>query len=592
MLVSGLILMGSAASAQITLGYCGDHISGTGASNTKLDTEISCAMALTPEMLAENTVFSVAEIQVGLSAVEGLTSMKVWVRHHLNDENVATAEVPVEELQKGWNYVPFGELVEITGQDTLYCGYTYTQATQVKCISSDGPKKTPNSFFISNSTKWNDYTKNSGPVSIRAGLSSNCDNGIRLTDLRLDRRSQLFIEEGARYEPITITGTLQNIGRNTLQDFTVNIRDYGINSGSNDLFQTDSEGGIPFGQSTTFSLEIRPGRKVKEPAFDIPIQVNVKLPNEDTQATLIDCERTLYYELGQYSDMPDMGNHIIEEYTSEECGYAPIGQQRLREAIDVAHRINLGNNYQAWVNGNLDGYYTHYIILSRHEGYGPADAWRVSNGSDYQPSVFGAEELTFAPAMTIDRAFEPVSTTLSADSLGSLLATKNLLLNNGKWPNQVSINTSVKEYDADTRKIKLGVSVMLWSATMCADPHLVLCVKQNNATSHNQKNYYPQDYSSEYQHDVVRCYLKNTSGTDALFPGADLESIMAGQKPISDFLEIDSYGNASLTFTYEGTLPEDIESVEDLMLVTYVYDKQSGGKIHGSNACYLKSLLQ
>ena len=116
---------------------------------------------------------------------------------------------------------------------------------------------------------------------------------------------------------------------------------------------------------------------------------------------LLDSERTLYYELGQASIMPDMSSYIIEEYTSEKCGYAPVGQARLREAIVEAHKLNLGSQFQGWLDGDLDGYYTDYILLSRHEGYGPADAWRVSSNSDYNPAVFGPDRLTFAPAMAI-----------------------------------------------------------------------------------------------------------------------------------------------------------------------------------------------
>lgn len=573
MLVALFATAASSASAQIVLGYCGDKIATTGLSNTNLDAEISCAMVLPPDKLTDYTICGMSEIQVGLSAVEGLTSLKVWVRHHLNDDDIVTAEMPVDELEAGWNTITLPETVSISGEDSLYCGYSYTQSEVVKCISYNGAKKTKNSFFISNGTMWGDYTKNYGPVSIRAGVTPLYDNAIKLTDLRLDLRSQHYKGPNEDYLPITISGTLQNVGKQQLQSFVISNTDNGV--ASEDITFLMEGDSIGFGQSTTFCYQMIPGADVLSPAHDIPIQVTIHEPNCDAEAILIDCERALYYELGSSSVMPDMAHYIIEEFTSEECGYAPIGQKRLREAIEKAHRLNLGEHYQYWLDGELDGYYTNYTIISRHEGYGPADSWQIDRGSDYSPTIFGPEKLTFAPAMTVNRFSIPVSSTLSTDSLASIIASYPV-------PNVVSLWSENTTYDASTRKLSVTIKAMLWSTAFCQDPRIILCVKQDEVASIAQKNYYPEKYNSDYQLDVICCFLSCTSGSNKLYPKADMEGIIAGQLPISEQLELDEYGNPCCTFTFEGILPSDIESLEGLTLVGYVADQQPGGRIFGA----------
>ncbi len=569
-----LLSMCKSATAGIVLGYCGDKIASSGLSNANLDAEISCAMALPPAKLSDYTICSISELQVGLSETEGITGLKVWVRNHLTTEDLVSVEVPVNELSQGWNTIQLPSLVEINGADTLFCGYSYTQESKVKCISYNGAKKTPNSFFISNGTIWGDYTKNYGPVSIRAGVQPNHDNAIKLTDIRLDRRSQHYIGEGASYQPITITGTLQNVGRLPLNYFVVESTD---NGSTTESFEIDCLNEVPFGEIATFRYSVIPGKNVNHPACDIPIGISIVKPNDDENALLINCQDTLYYELGEASVMPDMAHYIIEEFTSEECGYAPIGQQRLREAVESAHRYNLGDNYQAWLNGDVDGYYTTYTIISRHEGFGPADYWRVSRGSDYQPTIFGKDELTFAPAMTINRSQIPCSTTINADSLGQIIADYQMPNLVSLWTKEGSLN-----YDAASRKLSVDVDVALWSAAFCQNPRIILCVKQDRTESYNQKNYYPETYDASYQYDAICCFLNCKSGSNELYPGIDLNGIISGQLPIREESGLGEYGNVYRTYSFEGTLPIDIQSLDGLTLVGYVCDQTIGGRIYGS----------
>lgn len=563
------------AKGQIYVGYCTDNIASSGVGNTNATAVISCAAAFTNDgLLSDYQVCNVASLRIGLSVTEGLTSFKLWVRDHLNEDNLTEVEVPVEELAVGWNDFELPMSFNVSEHDTLYCGYDYTQNKKgIKAVSYGGPKNTKNSFWIASNGNWRDYTSNYGPVSIKAGLTPRFDNAMRMNWTRLDHRSQPINADG-KYEPTTITFSVTNLGRNPLSNFDVNCDDNGALSQIGGYVWLE---GPAFGEEIVCQHDLTIGHGVTAPASDIPIIITVSDLNYDANALLLDCCDTLYYELGGTSPRPDMGENLIEEFTSEECGYAPIGQQRLREAINEAHRILLGDRYQDWLNGELDGYYGHYEIIARHEGYGPADHWRTSQGSDYKPELFGEEKLTFAPAMMVNRKHLPVSTTLPVEELAKVIASS------GKMA-PVSIDLGDYTYDPASHKLHAEARVTFWSMAFCQQPRLMVCLKQDEVASHNQKNYYPETYDSSVQRDVVRLHL----GSCNLYGGADMERIASGQERIGDYVETDEYGNHVQTYTFEGTLPDDITSLEGLKLVGYVYDQQTGGEVYGLTTRSLK----
>lgn len=556
------------AKAQVYVGYCSDDVAPTGLGNTNASATISCAAGMAQDgVLQPYQICDMTQLRVGLSTTEGLTSFKVWIREHLGSDNLTEVEVPVDELTAGWNTFELPMSFDISAYDTLYCGYDYTQSKKnVKAISSAGPKNTPNSFWIANNGKWRDYTSGNAPVSIQAAVKPRYENALRMNWAKLDLRSQLFDPNG-EYERIGIEVNFTNMGSNEHPLFDIHNLDNGID----DLVVQYDYPSLEFGEELTMHYWLTPGHGVTAPASDIPIVISVDGLCNDSSALLINCRDTLYYELGGESSMPDMGEYLIEEFTSEECGYAPIGQQRLREAIEEAHRIRLGDQYQAWLDGGLDGYYTHYEILSRHEGYGPADAWRVSQGSDYKPEFFGQDKLTFAPAMMVNRKRLPISTTRSVEELA-----ETILACHKTTP--VTLADTDIQYDADTRTLRVKATVWFWSMAFCRSPRLMLCVKQDEVTSRNQKNYYPESYNADRQLDVVRLYL----GSCDLYETTEMDRILSGQARIADLVDVDEYGQYYRTYTFEGTLPDDITSLQGLNLVGYVYDQQDGGEIYSS----------
>ena len=537
--------------AQVLVGYCPDVVATTGLGNNNASATISCAAAFTADdKLVHYQACDLGLLKVGISATEGLTSFKVWVREHLRDENLVEVDVPVDELVVGWNEVLLPQPLALAGHDTLYCGYDYTQSVKnVHAISYGGNKKTPLSFWIANSGKWRDYTSNYGPLSLYAGIVAKAEHGVRLDNLRLSRRSQPYLTDPSQYLPIVIEGTLQNLGSQPLTDVQLQYTDNGQPAAATTLTWPE---GIPFGQYAEFSYSVIPGQGVASPRHDIPLCFTVEQPNADAEAIVEEGMRTLYYDLYDRTMLDAPSVNLVEEFTSERSGFAPEGQHHLREAVALAsEQLLMGGDAAA----------SPFVILSHHQGFGPADAWRVTQRSDYDAVLFGPDRLAFAPAALVNRRGLPFSTTMPVDSLVQLLLASPLQ----------SYATISAEASCTDGVLSAVVKVRPCALTFCANPQLLLCLVQDEVASVEQKNYYPDVYDSSLQHDVIRCYLHNVSGNDALLQGADMSAIMAGQCPVGDYASASVDG--VMEYHYEGTLPADLISLNGCRLVAYIYDK-------------------
>jgi hypothetical protein len=520
--------------AQITLGYCDEGESTGGIANNKTDATISVAIGITPELQADYTFCSISFLRIYLVSPDNLKSLNVWVRKDLNDtESLTSLDVDTATLATGWNDIELPSQIVLNGKDVLYCGYSYQQSVKTM-IPTHGAQGIAESFYVSTGSSWRDMSEKYGPVCLRAGLSSSYQNAMELTSLSLDQRC-FGIE--SKNDSITLHGTIRNLGNLPLRQFSISVQD-NSSEALNATYACDS---IIFGDIVPFEFKFRHGDNGKESHPDIPIALTISQPNGVENESNINTTGIVYYEIGQNN--ANALALLIEEFTSEANGYAPAGQTHLRNAIDKAlEKMGVGA--------------PDVVLLSRHEGYGHADAWRVGN-SDYEASFFGPEELTFAPAAMVFRNGLPFSTTLCEDSIAQLIEERNLT-------QYGSIQLEDLQFDADSLIVSVTISTQLFSVTRFMNPTLVVCIKQEQVASVEQKNYYPELYESDWQHDVVRKFF-TLPNNGALFAGLDLNAVANGQVKVSDY--------ASQQFSIRDVVPSDITSSEGLVLVAYIYDK-------------------
>ena len=532
-----LVISAENASAQLTLGYCDEEGYTSSLTNNSTTATISCAMGLTPALQADYTFCSISYLRILLTAPENLTSFKVWLRKDLNDvEDLSSIDIEPSALVEGWNDIALPDSIRLTGAETYYCGYSYRQSVKTR-IPLSGTKGTDESFYVSTGGTWRDMSDRYAPICIRVGLSSNYQYAMELLDLRLDHRWFDIHSEG---DSIVLRGSIRNLGSDPLHQFRVTVEEANLNR-HEATYDCASTG---FGYSVPFEFSFPRSGNITSTSPDIPIRLAISQPNGQENQCDHATRRTLYYELGESNPDPQTAptNLLIEEFTSEGNGYAPAGQTHLRNSIERA--------LQRIPDANPD-----VIILSRHEGYGPADAWRVA-GSDYKASFFGPEELTFAPAAMVCRNGLPFSTTLDEDSIAQLIS-ERLNVQYG------SIRFDQATFDADTRTVSATLTTHLYGVSAYRNPTLVVCVKQDKAASVAQKNYYPTLYDSDWQRDVVRSYIP-LPHKGRLLGDADPEAIAAGLVQVSDCVD--------RQFTVSRTLPSDITSKEGLSLVAYIFD--------------------
>ncbi len=532
------------ASAQITLGHCGEGDYTGGITNNKIGTTISAAMGLTPALQKDFTFCSVSYLRLYFVAPENLTSLNVWMRKDLaSEENLTSIDVDPTTLSKGWNDIELPSPIALNGSETYYCGYSYQQSVKTM-IPTNGTKGVAESFYVSTGSSWRDMSAQYAPVCIRAGLSSNYSNAIELTDLRLEQR---YFVMDSNQDTVTIHGIIRNLGNEGLNQFTVSVKD-NDNDVINTVFECDN---ILFGDIIPFEFRFQLNHDMNVTHPDIPISVAISNPNGIENQSDHVSTGTLYYEIGQSTyDADSMkAGLFIEEFTSENNGFAPAGQTHLRNSIDRALEL-IGDNAPE------------VILLSRHEGYGPADAWHVAN-SDYDASFFGPDELTFAPAAMVCRNGLPFSTTLSEDSIAKLIAEQ--------YNTQYGIiEFENLSFNLDNDTISATIKTHLLSVTNYMNPTLVVCVKQEKAASVAQKNYYPEIYDGSRQHDVVRKFF-SLPRNGKLLGDLDLDAVAAGQVKVSDYV--------SQQYNISDIISSGITSSEELTLVAYIFDKDYTNEI-------------
>lgn len=559
-LMSLLLGVPVAAQAQISLGYCNESISSS-AYNTNAGVTLSCAMALTPAQWDDYSFCDVSAIRIGLYEVEGLTQVKVWVREHLRSADLCSITLDANQFARGWNEFALDELLSFAGHDTLYFGYDYTQQVgKVKAIGVSGTKKTPNSNWLGYNGKWTDQNSKYAPVCIQAVLTSRYHDAAMMSDLRLDRRSLFYDQQDC----LTATGLICNLGSQPLTSFELTYADTTCATRSLH-FDLPALG---FGQSASFQFAFQPQDQCLGP--DIPLTLHLSMPNGQANE-YEQPDVTLYYERGMQD--PTCRNPIlVEEFTSLDNGYAALGAQRLRESIEEAHRINLGDLYEH--RDEVDGYTTHYILLSRHQGYGPADALRVTEGSDYQPGWFGPRQLTFAPAVWINRKGIPICSTLPVDSLAQQLS-------QGSITQYLTTMVDSISYDAETRTLQADVLTLIYSMGQMEDPRIMCVLVEDSNQSYTQKDYF--DLGEVQQQNVVRSYLSPSSRP--LLSWTNREAVMAGQARLTE--QGASYDSFYRTYTishhFSCHLPDDLDSLSGLSLVTYVYDAAGQGAVNGAS---------
>lgn len=540
-LVSFLLITGcclTTASAQIRLGYCKEEPTVSSLSHTSTTATISCAMGLSQQLQSPYTDYSLSHLRVAIMEPELLSSLRVWVRESLSDTTtLASAEVDLSTLNAGWNSLELNTSITLDAQKILYCGYSYTQSDRL-ALAISGKKGTTNAFWIAANENWQDYSKKYAPICIQAELTSPYANAITLDNCQLEHA---YVDPLAETKQLQLQFSLTNLGMEPLTSFEVTYQMPESETEKTTL--SIAEEPLSYGRNASYNLTLPVPDGLN--GADQKLQIGLASPNGVENETDAPTTDTLWFEVGEVLSADNSTPLLIEEFTSLDNGYAPAGQQRLREALSQADRPT--------------------ILISRHEGYGPNDALHV-NGSDYSANFFGEEALSFAPAVWIDRNELPISSTLPVDTLVARIQAID-------HPRYASIAFDSIVYNEETKQIEADLEVTLHSITVFRNPHLIVCFTQNNLETPEQKNYYSERYEGTRQSDVLRGFASLPAG-GSLLSGVDLEAVAHGHVPVQQYKK--------QQFKAILTIPSNCSfSAREWHLVAYICDQGYTHKLLG-----------
>jgi len=335
------------------------------------------------------------------------------------------------------------------------------------------------------------------------------NNDLSLTNWRVDNR---MVKVG---EKVVLTGNIRNNGRNEVKKFKLACT-YNGNTESAVIEET-----LKSGAESTYNITVTHG--IDEVTNNLPVKIEVSMVDADDELTANN-DTTLYFSI--YKESFTQGMLLVEEFTSENCGWCPYGAYRLEEAIN---------------EGNLAD---STIWVCHHEGF--AVDWLTIPQSTEYTSLYGGN--TFAPAYMINRDVNFSDEDHPVTGIGEIEEVKSNLQRALQQPCFVKIDVSCGFIDCVDMENGLGIQVDVTPsesfAGQCTDPRVTLFIVEDSVKAKHQKTY--DNHTITYHHNVIRDVLTATWG----------DSISAVEP-------------TSLGFTYD--IPATISNL-NLKVVAFVHD--------------------
>lgn len=477
--------------AQAWVGYCEDSdIMTSSVSSSNTNATVSVAAAFLPEMFEGMPQSVIRSIGVGLYQVSGIETLTVWTAEHLGSEPLAKIETDVTQLTEGWNNFALPEEIDPQQMpDTIYVGISYTQNKKsVKVMGSSGTKGTPNSFWAGSDGKWQDRSGSYKPACLRMGVFRTEGNDIRLADAWIE--ANRYQETDTEVCPIKVRGIVQNVGSDTLQTFAVRVTSVGEKSEAvacNEQLTCC----LPYMQKGEFAVDVMPAIAQR----NAELRIELLWTDETVDDNPTDNQQTLYYDVVEPSAgvivVHDAGV-LAEQFLSLGNGWSVLGQEHVDEAI---------GQYSVRQDA------VPVVMLTHHRGYGPADSLTIADKGDYSArTIFGRDELSYAPALSIDRNKVMSSTEPSNElsvAISELVATKQP---------HTAIRTAEVTGDGTERLIKAVVEMT--SYAWCANPVLMAALVRTSTaiTSGSQKRYDVVQEEDWSETNVIVKYLTAAKG--------------------------------------------------------------------------------
>ena len=339
----------------------GDYLIGTG-SPMSLMTGIYVPTG--HEQLKTSTIKAV-RVYLDGSVVSNLSNMKIWISKSLPSkvDDADYVQATTEALVGGANDFMLDTPYNI-GNEGFYIGYHVSSSTGyfIKCGGTD----VANSFWIGNPSigmNWQDLNGNGlGKLAFQVLVEGGNFSEYCAT---AEDFKPTVVGLG---ETVDIPVDITNMGTATLNEISYTVTADGNTSEE----KTISSLSVPYGAQKTVSIPVQSASKEGTYVYTLTITKvngNINAASKNTATGKV----TTVTELKTWPR-----NVLIEEFTTEYCGYCPQATYELASFINNYPEVS---NHVAVVCHHA-GFYTDWLTIPASESY----TWFYNSGGTYAPA--------------------------------------------------------------------------------------------------------------------------------------------------------------------------------------------------------------
>lgn len=470
MIFAMLLSMGSMAQSEnVSMGFCNGEIAEESSIQMNGKGWVSCATKLPAASLSAYKGNSISSIRAGLVNRINIDTLKVWIRHELDGENITEGYITrssTPAISKGWNEVELAEGFNIDEDATdIYIGYSFHQRANVMAVSVVGEPVAGSSYLKMGDDVWQDIS-NKGVISMEATITGSM---LPRKDLGLlSATISPWPQSGAN--ALRVNATIHNYGIESVNGFTIKCS----TGEANCTTHIETEVGPTSSASCSFVID--PGIYTDSQAkWSIEIENIDNGTDENNDNNKIEAVCTY------------LKNVLIEEFTTEKCVNCP------RVAGYLHTAMNSSDDYKDRVFAvcHHSGYYTDAFTQPCDEEM----LWLFNNGSSY-----------YAPALMVNR--QPYFSTGSSSGTKTAVflpqsSESITYLIDGEM--ELTANAVVGidyEFNSDSTMITANITCLKNDNLICSMPRLTVYLTEDEVKAQAQAGFDGQ----YYQQHVIRAY--------------------------------------------------------------------------------------
>lgn len=352
--------------------------------------------------------------QLKVGAAAPAKDVTVFIRNG-QGENLWTKTT---SLELGWNDIALDTPLTIPETEEIYIGYTFTQKNRVLVVATANETYKANGMFIASDDYALEEISELGNLCLLAEVEASAEEFKYVASLLSAYSPSPYITKG---ESAEITLTIFNEGEEKVSRVVLG-RSFNGNALNDTAYILKRS--MPGGSTGSVTFTVAP-QESGEYSYTLK-----EIEGQAVSVPAISAEISLYNKQESFERIV-----LMEEFTSQQCGNCPAGQNKLHTTI----------------SGNED----RVAMVLHHSGYEP-DAFTIKESNDY--CYFYAGGGTYAPAMMMDRTYisDYTGGTVTPVYHPNYLA-KSRFLQELLLPSVISVDIK-STYDEATRKLSLTVS--------------------------------------------------------------------------------------------------------------------------------------